>query len=172
MNNFQKMNKKSGYTLVELIIYVSILSAVSFLIINTVLSFNKSYQNVLVLRRLDHSAIDVMERVTREIRSSRQIDNANSSFGSSPSVLSLISRTDGVNKTTKFYLEEGVVKIDVNDEFLGPLTSGKVSVTNLIFNVVNTSVSSAIKIDLELTSSLGEITRSKIYHSTIVLKDM
>lgn len=166
------MKNQSGYSLIEMIIYVAVLSVVSLLIINTVLSFNKSYQNVLVLRRLDHSAIDAMERITREIRLSRQIDGANSSFGSNPSVLSLVSRIEGGTKTTKFYLDNGTIKIDLDGNYFGPLTTSQVSVTSLIFNSINTDISSAVKIDLEITTSLGEINKTKKYHSTVVLKDI
>src|SRR5438128_2713217 len=119
---FWQKTKKAGYTLVEMVIYVALMSVISFLIINTVLSFTKSYREVVALRIVDSGAIDSMERMTRDIRGGAIIDTRNSTLGTNPGILTLTTTTGGVSTTTKFYIQNGSLKIDVNGTYIGPLT--------------------------------------------------
>src|SRR3989338_2018469 len=68
---------KSGYSLVEMLIYVSILSVISFLMVSTVLSFIGSYRQLVALRIVEHSGIDAMEKMTRDIRAGTTIYTMN-----------------------------------------------------------------------------------------------
>ena len=159
-----------GYSLVEMVIYIAILSIVSILVINTVLSFTKGYRDVMALRMIDHSSIDVMERMTRDIRSATQIDNGNSVFGTNPGVLVLVSTVNGVSTVTKFYLEKGIIKLDINGSYFGPLTLSNTTVNSLVFTKLDSGISSAVKIDMTVSSTAGGVTKTKTYHSTIVLR--
>lgn len=163
-------SKKSGYSLVEMVIYVAILSAISLVIINMLISFTKSYQTLGALRVAEHSGIDFMERVTREIRGATSVDSANSTLGTSPGVLTLVSTFGGVSTTTKFYVQNGIIKMDVNGVYFGPLTVSNSSTTNLTFTSLANSVSSAVKVDLTVQGTAGTATRVKSYHSTIILR--
>src|SRR5947207_2763724 len=107
-------HKKSGFSLVEMLVYISILSIVSLLVIHTILSFAKSYRELGVLRVVEHSGMDSMERMTREIRAATSITAANSTLGASPGVLILVSTVGGISTTTKFYVQNGTLKVDVN----------------------------------------------------------
>ena len=170
MNFQKKFAGKSGYSLIEMIIYIAVLSVVSFLIANTLLSFVGGYRNILAMRKIDNSAIDVMERITREIHFSTQIDDGNSVFGTNPGVLTLVRTVDGNSTTTKFYLQNGVVKIDVDGIYLGPLTLFDTTVDCMEFNKTSGQISDAVKIDLTVSGTSGTVTKTKSYHSTVVLK--
>ncbi|KND48027.1 MAG: hypothetical protein AB201_00295 [Parcubacteria bacterium C7867-006] len=166
----QIKNKKSGYTLVEMVIYVAVMSIVFLLIVNTVLSFTKSYKGIYVLRIVDGSAVDAMERMTREIRGATSVDTVNSTFGSNPGVLTLVSVSSSNSTTTKFYLDNGVLKVDINGVYSGPLSGVGVSVDSLIFTKLDSGISTAIKIDMIVRGTAGQTTRTKNYHTTILLK--
>ena len=168
--NFITKKAKSGYTLVETIIYVGILSIVYFLIVSTLISFNSSYRNVVALRIVDNSAIDAMERMTRDIRLASIIDTGNSTLGTSPGVLTLIATSGGVSTTTKFYVQSGVLKVDVNGSYYGPLTLASATVTSLTFRRLSTTTSEAVKIDMIISGVTGPVTKTKSYHSTIILR--
>ena len=159
-----------GYSLAEMIIYIAILSIVSILVINTVLSFTRGYRDVMALRMIDHSSLDVMERITRDIRSATQIDNVNSVFGTNPGVLMLVSTVNGVSTVTKFYLEKGIIKLDINGSYFGPLTLFNTTVNSLVFTKLDSGISNAVKIDMTVSSTAGGVTKTKTYHSTIVLR--
>lgn len=161
---------KKGYTLVEMVVYVAILSIITVVIANTLVSFSRSYRDLLALRIVDHSGIDAMERITRDTRSATTVDLANSTLGTSPGVLTLIKTTNSISTTTKFYIQNGILKTDVNGTYSGPLTLSKASVTNLVFTKINSSVGSAVKVDMTIGATVGAVTKNKNYHSTIILK--
>ncbi|MES3005076.1 MAG: type II secretion system protein [Patescibacteria group bacterium] len=165
-----KNSKTRGYSLVEMIIYVTILSIVSVVLVNTLLSFTGSYKQLQALRAVDRSAMDVMEKFSRSIRSSTSIDIGGSSFGANPGVLVLVE-TDGlVSTTTRFYLENQVVKMDVNGVYYGPLSLGVADVTSLVFRKTDSDSTSAIKIEMTVSANIGGVTKQKNFFLTTVTK--
>lgn len=165
-----KIIKKQGYSLVETIVYVSILSVFFVIIINSVLSFTKPYREILILRSIERTGLDSMERITREIRSASSVDLVNSTLGSSPGVLALTSTYNGISTTTRFYIDNGTLKMDINGSYQGPLSTPNTSVTNLVFRRLTNSVSTAVKVDMTVESSVGSTTKTKKYYSTVILK--
>jgi prepilin-type N-terminal cleavage/methylation domain-containing protein len=165
-------NKKltRGFSLVEMIIYVSILAIISVVVVNTILSFTGSYRDLRALRALDHASIGAMERMTRDIRASSSVTTAQSTLGSSPGALTLVATSGGVSTTTKFYIQNGVLRVDVNSVYSGPLTLSSTTVTSLIFNTLTSTVSTGVKVDMTIQSTDGIATRTKTYHSTVILR--
>ncbi len=164
----KKFNK--GYSLVELLIYVGILSMVTSVVVMMLFSFSKSYRSVSAMRLAENSAIYSMERMVRDTMSASSVDIANSVLGTSPGVLTLIETNGVVSTTTKFYVDSGVLKIDVNGVYLGPLTSSRSSVTNLVFRSMSNDISNAVKIDLSVRGVSGDAVKDKTYHTTVVLR--
>lgn len=165
-----KNYKKSGYSLVEAVFYISILTLFFIIIINTIISFTKPYREILVLRYTERSGLDSMERMTRDIRGATSVNSGSSTLGSHPGVLTIVSTFGGISTTTRFYIDNGVLKVDVNGTYAGPLTSSKATVTNLVFRQMSNSRSSAVKVDVTISSSIGSTTRTKKYYSTTIIK--
>lgn len=164
------INKKRGYTLVEMIIYACILSIISVVTIATVYSFVSSYRSVTALRLAENSAIYAMERMSRDIMYATSVDSPNSTFGSSPGVLTLTSTSNAVSTTTKFYVDTGVLKVDVNGTYSGPLNGRGTQITNLVFYNISSGKSSAVRIDMTIRSTVANVIKDKTYHSTVVLR--
>jgi competence protein ComGC len=162
---------KSGYSLVEMVIYVAIISVISIVIVNMLLSFSQSYRNLTVLRLIEHSGTDSFERMVRDISAANSVDTGNSIFNSNPGVLTLVASYGGNSTTTKFYVQNGILKVDVNGSYFGPLTVSNTSISNLVFTLLDSGISNAIKIDMTLVATSGPVTKTKTYHSTILLKD-
>ena len=159
-----------GYTLVEMTIYVSVLLVITFVVVNTTLSFTKSYRELKTSRLVEHSALDAMERMTRDIRGADSVDVANSTLGTSPGVLTIVSTVNSLSTTTKFYVQNNILTMDVNGVYFGPLSLSDASVTNLTFRRYDSGISESVRIDLTVEASLGPVTKLKTYHSTIILK--
>lgn len=170
MNSILRKKKNFGYSLIEMVIYVSLLSMISVLVVNTILSFTGSYKNLLVLRKIEHSGISSMERMTRDIRNSSVVEVSNSTLNQSPGVLTVSNTNSGTKVTTKFYVQDGVLKVDVDGAYDGPVTISDTNVSNLVFSLIDNGASQAVKIDLTVESNLGDISKSKTYHSTVVLR--
>ena len=163
-----KNNK--GYSMVELLIYVSLMAVIILVVVNTVISFTKTYKEVGALRAVEHSANDAMERMTRDIRAASTITNAYSTLGTSPGVLTIVATANTVSTTTKFYIQNNILKMDINGVYYGPLSLSNAQVTNLVFNDLNSGISHAVKIDMTIQATVGTITKTKTYHSTIILR--
>ena len=159
-----------GFSLVEIIIYVSILALVMVVIVNTLLSFGSTYRDVRMQRSIDTSALTSLERMTRDIRSAKNILVNQSSFNTTPGVLSLYAVDGTVSTTTRFYLNNSVLQVDINGTYSGPLTLAQVSVTNLTFNRLVSTSSEAVKINMTLQYVYGSTTKTKNYQTTVVLK--
>src|SRR3989344_9398076 len=171
-NSLQNMlSGKGGYSLIEVIIYVGILTLVSIVVLNLLFSFTQSYKTLAALRAVEHSAIDAMERMTREIRASTAVVVAQSTFGSSPGVLTISSNSSGISKTVKFYLDSGILKMDIDGSYFGPLTSSNTTVSSLTFYNLTSTNSSAVKLDMTVSATVSDVTQTKIYHTTVVLKE-
>ena len=164
-----KIKTKSGHSLVEMLIYVGILSIVSILVVSTLLSFTKSYRDLGALRIVEHSGINSMERMIRDITNTTVVDVANSSFDTNPGVLTIIATANSVSTTTKFYVENNILKVNVNGIYSGPLSLSNASISNLVFKQLDSGISKAIKIDMTIQGVVGGIIKTRSFHSTVIL---
>ncbi|MBX4198177.1 prepilin-type N-terminal cleavage/methylation domain-containing protein [Candidatus Parcubacteria bacterium] len=157
---------KKGFSLIEMIIYVSILAVIFLLIVRTVLSFTGSYRDLIVLRALDRSAYNSFERMSRDIHGASSINTLQSSLGTSPGALALAA---GAATSTRFYVQNEKISVDVNGVYVGPLTVKNTAVSSLIFRMIS-GTTTAVRIDLTLTASSGPVIRTKTFHSTVLLE--
>ena len=156
--------KQKGFSLIEMLIYVALISVMFLLIIKTILSFTGSYRQLAANRALEHTAINVLERMTRDIRSASDVSV-------SGGALTVTQTSNNISTTTQFYLQSGVVKIDVNGTYYGPLSISSAPVTNLTFTVISSSGPKAVKIDMTAQGISGTVTRVKTFHTTIIAKE-
>lgn len=168
-----KIPTQKGFSLVEMVIYVAILSIVTFVLINTFISFGDTYRQVRMHRAIDNSAYVSLERMTRDIRNATNIVVNQSTFGVSAGVLVLNTANALTSTTTSFYVDyvdSGVLKVDVNGTYSGPLTLAQVTVTNLVFNRLVSTSSEAVKVDMTLEYEYGSDIITKTYNTTVILK--
>lgn len=161
---------KKGYSLVEMLVYVSLLTMISIIVIQTMMSFSISYKELLAMRRVEHSALDAMERMTYSIRRAATIDTINSILGTSPGILTLTQNIATTPITTKFYVENGVLKMDIDGTYFGPLTGSNISVTDISFSSFDSGISKAIKIEMTISGTAGEVRKLKTYHSLVGIR--
>ncbi|MDQ3076809.1 MAG: hypothetical protein M3Q63_02035, partial [bacterium] len=117
---------KKGVSLIEMLVYVSLISVIFLLIVRTVLSFTGSYRQLAANRELEHTALNVLERITREVRNA-------SSISVSSGALTVVQTNNSLSTTTRFYRDGNVVKVDVNGTYSGPLSVTRGPVTSLTF---------------------------------------
>jgi type II secretory pathway pseudopilin PulG len=170
MFSYRKKNK--GYSLVEMVIYVTILSVLALIIVNTLLMLTRSYTTVKTNRLIGLSVGTAMERMTREIRKGISIDQVSSVFNGSNGKL-VMSSTDsfGNATTTQFYLSSGKVMIKQGTGAEAPLTLASTTISSLVFRQMSTSTVSAVKIEMQIqaSSTAGRTVTFDIF-DTIVLR--
>lgn len=148
------MQIKKGFSLIETIIYISglvlIVLAISGLTIKT-LSF---YKDIVIVPRTDQSAIAVVDKIVKDIRSGISVDTNNSLLNTGLGSLTLNSQENGILLTKKFGYEDGKVYYEetsgVNVQRTS-LTPDDFEVTEIRFTRIYTGISEAIRVDLDFT---------------------
>jgi len=164
--------KKNGYSIIEIIIYLAIFTALSILVINSFIVILSSFNKTDINRKLLESGSVSMERISREIRQAKNVDITNSTIGTNPGVLQLNTTDSGGNTIyVKFKKEnDGSLKIYENSVNGNNLLTQYITATNLIFRRITTTQSEAVKIEMTLEYSRGGITRSENFYDTVVLR--
>lgn len=168
MKKYSSQQNK-GFTLFEMIIYIAVIGMMFAVTIHTIVSFTQSYRRLAVLRSLDRSAVTILERMTRDIRNANSVDAAQSVFVTNPGTLAVVQTSGSNSTTTRYYTQSGQMLLDINGAYVGPLTLNSAQVNSLVFQQM-TGTSTVIRIDLTLQATSGGVTRTKPFHSTVILK--
>lgn len=165
-------NNKRGFELVEMIVYVAVLTIFSLIIVQTIVAMSQSLREIRVARDISSSASLSMERITRELRTANDIDSAQSVLNDNPGKLMLLT-TDisGTAQTVSFFLENGSVNLYENDILTGSLTSGRASTTKLIFRSLSNGKDKAVKVEMTIASMRGSYYRTENFYSTVILRN-
>jgi len=167
-----KLNK--GITLIEMLVYVTLLSFISFFMVLSIFRILDSYNGYRVNRYINVSGVTAMERIVREIRLADDILGA-TVFDTNPGVLSLNTIDPGTEAATTIEFSVSSDQLMVNEGAGTPvaLTSTGLEVTNLVFREVAPATnphSKAIKIELELRGQRGNHDKSIKFYNTVLLR--
>lgn len=158
----------AGFTLVEMVMYVSILVIVLMTVILAIVGVMRVYTFTQAQTRIGRAAEITLARMTREIRFADSANTVTSSFGTHPGVLALTSSSP--TRTTKFYLDNGVMKFDEDGVYAGNLTLEKVFVSSFIVRHIQVDSSDAVRIELTLDAAGRTGTTSETFYATAVMR--
>lgn len=172
----KKNTNKKGFTLVEMLIYLFIMTIISIALIQSLIIVFKSNRASFADANIRNSAYSAMEAMIREIRASQTIDAANSIlYPSSAGVLQLDQIDSSGNPYIVKFATSSAQTLNLYEgsttpTFVGPLTLNGTKVLALIFNSINTGNSQAVRIQLELGATVNGISESQWFYSTIILR--
>jgi hypothetical protein len=159
-----------GYSLIELLVYISIFSLIAVVVVNSLIVSTKSFSETKTNRVLLHGGFDIMERVSREIRGAESI-GAGSSFGVSPSQLILSkTTTGGESETTRISVESGVVNLYKNDVLQGALSDSSIVVEAIIFRQIIVGSARAVRIELTISNNSTVSQKNSTMYTTTLLR--
>ncbi|MEI6346020.1 MAG: prepilin-type N-terminal cleavage/methylation domain-containing protein [bacterium] len=162
-----------GFSLVEMIIYLALLSSVTVFLVNGISALTKSYADIRLAKAVSASASGALQRIVYEVRQASSINIGGSTFGSNPGVLSLVSTSaSGATTTVAFSVNNGILRVSRGGVDEGPLTLSGASVTNFTLVLLQNSISNAIRITLTVQSSFGVKTRTETFYTTAVTRNM
>jgi type II secretory pathway component PulJ len=162
-----QQNKKLGFSLIESLIYIAILSVMAVVVVNALVIASKSYSNLKTSRNINNSVITSLERMTRAIKSADDIVGVESVFDTHPGKLVLQSNAT----TTEFYLSNGILRIKENTVDIGPLIQKESYIDNLVFRLFDNGISKAIRIEMTISIVYKNIIKTKKFYSTAVLRN-
>lgn len=167
----KKALRKKGVTLVEMIMYASILSILTITTVSSLIQLNRSLQSIVLNRILDDAAQEVMEKIVREIRFSDSVNTLTSSLGVNPSTLVLNSTdTSGSAVTIKFSISASTLEFYRAGVLVGPLTPASITIDELLFDHIVTSNSEAVKVSLVLQANRNNLNIEKTFSTTVLLR--
>jgi competence protein ComGC len=155
--------KNAGTSMIEMLFYIVLLSMLSVVVINAMITMMKSFQEVSMRMELVRSG-NILETISREIKKSYSINSIN------PSDLILNSRDDSGNtKTVEFSLSGTNLLLKENSTLTGNLNSPGVAVLGIIFTQITTAKGSAIKVEMSIAPK-SRIIDTENFYDTIVLR--
>lgn len=156
------MKKNKGYSLIEILIYLAIFTAMSILVINSFIIILSSFNTTNSNRKILESGLKSMERISREIRKADSIDIANTTSTN----LQLINNA-GVAKISS---ENNDLNLYLNNNLEGNLLDPNIDITNLVFRRITTAKSEAVKIEMTLLDTKSKNMKSGNFYNTIILR--
>ena len=163
--------KRPGFSLIEIIVYIGILTVISSVGVNTLLVVHASLAEIRVTRTMNAVSSVVMESMARTIRDAKTVDVSGSSFDVSPGVLIVVDNALPA-AAHRFSIGSNRLKYQRNAEPAIDLTPPGTLASNLVFRLINASTTSqAIKMELTLEASSGKATTTQNFYNTIVLRN-
>lgn len=171
-----KNNTNKGFSIVEVIIYFSMLAVISTLVITSIINLFKNYNVIKANQDIEYNAISILDKLTRDARDAESVDIADSSFSVAQGSVSLdiaSSTNETVTNSVKFYLENNKIKYMRDGVYFGNLSTNSVTVSNFKIYYITASSSEAIKVELnlEVTPHLNSSAISKNFYTTIQLRE-
>lgn len=163
----------SGFSLIEVVLYISLFSVISALTMNALFTTMKAFTNLRISRDINDSSVKIMERMTRDIKSATSVDLAYSTFNANPGRLTLSTvNASGTPMTIEYYIPMGQNALHVKENGVdrGSLLSSQTSISGVVFDYINTNRSIGIKIDLHVTASRGQVTDTDHFYNTVILR--
>src|SRR3989338_3004023 len=163
--------KRRGFSLVEMLIYISILVLLLAVIMNIVVSVVRSGRVIKALRNVENSATISLERLVREIRQAESVNVGSSILGSNPGRLVLEGTDiDGNPRTVEFSLSSWTLMFSENGVELGALSQSDARVSNLVFHRFSGPNSEGIRIETTIESGTSTHYRSGKFYSSAILR--
>ncbi len=164
-------NTKKGFSLIEVVVYVSLFSTLSGVAMASLFASVRAFNELRISRDINDSSVTIMERLTRDIKSATTIDLINSTFGATPGRLTLNTRNaSGTTLVVEYYVATSTLRIKENGIDVGSLMSAKTKVDGLIFRQINLGNTVAVKTELHLKSSRGSVSDADHFYNTSILR--
>lgn len=171
LKNDMHDRRNAGFSLIEVVLYVAFFIMISTMSMTALFQTVKAFSSLRVSRDIDDSAVKIMERMTRDIKSSVSVDLSGSTFNVSPGRLTLSTMSaSGTPLTIEYYVLSSALHIKENGVDKGALMSSKTNVDSLVFHRINSGTTVGIKIDLHLSSTRGTVGDVVDFYNTSVLR--
>lgn len=164
------LSSKKGITLVETIIYSTLLLVVMFVVVNVVISLVSSHRKIMVDRVLEYNAVVLMDRVAREIRDADSVNLGLSVLNNNNGVLVLNASEGGVNHSVRFDLSGDILRFTDSENNLTNLSSDSVNIRKLSFSHFSNQNSEGVKVYMELEAGYQNDIKTMEVDNFIILR--
>ncbi len=168
----KKQKTKEGFSLVETVIYIGLMSVILFCLISLISSATRTYLFLKSSRNIERSAINVFDSLNDKTNVSSKIDIPNTVFDNASGSISLILYNGNTSITNRIYLSNGQVLWNKNGVLLGPLTLSDVRVTSLTFRNMTNSTFNGFKVEMTIDNGTSsEKYMSEDFYDSFILRN-
>ncbi|OGZ04010.1 MAG: hypothetical protein A2648_00205 [Candidatus Lloydbacteria bacterium RIFCSPHIGHO2_01_FULL_41_20] len=163
--------RKSGYSMIELVIYISIIAVMAVLSVQAMLSTTRVFAEIKSFVNISEGGVIAIERIIKEIRFGKSIDYAETILDINPGRLKLNTTDENGNaKTMDFYTANNSVNIIDNGVDKGSITGSSTVLTSLVFRQSTTSKGMLVKIEMTIKDTRETNPRSASFYGSAVLR--
>jgi len=160
------MKKNKGFSLIEILFYVSIFAILSLVVINSMVVMTKAFRETTINRDIMQAG-NIMERISRDIRQSNTILSMN--VNGTNLELNTLNQAQ-VYEPVKFMYSGTDIQVYENNVFIGNLNSPDIAVTTLTFDPILNTVAGAVKMSMTVRSNHYGSTRAEDFYNTVILR--
>lgn len=162
-----RLLKNRGMTIFETVVYVALLGVLIVFMLNALISVNDAAGTSRISREINTAAVTTIDRMNRIIRDSYSVDGASSTFDDDNGVLVL----NGLSDTVTFALDgSSIATIQEGSSSAEPLMTSDIVVDRLLFTLITTTNSEAVKIELVVRHTQEPDISPRTFRSTAVLR--
>jgi type II secretory pathway pseudopilin PulG len=166
MSTLPTQSRSAGFSLVEILVYIAVTVSITLAGVLTYLSLSSGLARNATERAVNHAAQVALERITRDIRGAITVNAAQSTLGSSPSVLTLSNSAT----TTQYSIVSGALSLSVDGKTVGPLTGSGISVDNFTVNRYVGTSTELVRVKLTLSAVTKAASTTRTYYTSAVLR--
>lgn len=172
MSLFNALKQKKGLTILEVVIYFGLMAVLTVVVMDSLFSLFKSYSAIRAGQDLETTAIQVLDRITRDIHDADSVVVNQSSFNIPAGYVTLAMNAAGT-ETIKYVASSTRIAVEKNGVYLGHLSLSTVTVSNFNIKYINGTSTQALKIELGLTAPVrnASTTVYKNFYTTVQLRD-
>jgi hypothetical protein len=160
-----------GFSLLEIVVYVSLFTVISGITLTGLVQTAKSFNGLRSARDIDSTAVQVLGRLSRDIKSADLVDFTQSDFSTNPGKLTLLTVTaSGTPMKVSYDVRNGQLYVAENNIDKGALSGGDVNIDGLFFTYVNATQSRGIRIILQMSSKRDSMHTVENFYSTAVMR--
>lgn len=163
----RRFNQSRGFTLIEALVYIAILSVLSAGSVTLLFSLEEFYYQYQLKQALLESGTLTMERVLTELRQADSIDLTTSELATSTAgVLALVRGAT----TTTFSIENGSLSLTQNGRSHGDLTSDAVAATGFTVFRYPMGTGELVRVRLTLAGAVGEYQEHATFYTAAIIR--
>ena len=169
MNKSYFKNNLSGFTLVEMLVYLGSMTLVLLALSYVMFNVYSVYSSMLTAARADRAAGTLMQILATEMRSGAAIDQSESIFNTALGQLTIQSDSGLEQDEKTFTLANDRVVMSVGDTDT-LMTPEDILVSKFLFTQIITPISYAVRFEMDLTYSERGKLVTKTYPGLVILR--
>lgn len=149
---FKILNSRTGFSLIETIIYIGIISIVLVSFVSFSINVSDSRDKTFSIQEVQANSRVALDIISQKIRSATGVNISSSVFNLHPGVLSLVMASSTLNPTI-ISLATSSYGLQIKEGVADPvlITSSRVGVSNLVFtNLTGTSTRKNIGVNFTI----------------------